>query len=150
MEKEKEVGKEIQTKDEKQFASGRELLITEVKFKQDKEGNLKKATLLTSKGQKITYSGKEYTTEVTELNGIPVEQDVTKPITMAEVPEKLKKIFEIKAVIDIKQQCKVKLSYHIWNKDIDGEIESYRYIQKKQYEEMEIIDSSEVEVVPVE
>ena len=81
-------GKEIQAKDEKQFASEREIVLTEVKFKQDKEGNLKKATLLTSKGQKITYSGKEYTTEVTELNGIPDEQDVTKTKTKAEVKRK--------------------------------------------------------------
>jgi hypothetical protein len=134
--------------DEKEFASERELIITEVSLKKDKENNLKKAVLLTNKGQKITYSGKEFTIEVSDMDGMKIEQDVAKPISMKEAKKKLSKYFEIQKVIDNKQECKIKLSYHIWNKEVDGEVEKYRYIQNAQYKEMEILDKAiEEEVV---
>lgn len=136
------MAKEQKQTDEKQFASERLKEITEVSFKKDKDGFLKKAVLLTNKGEKITYSAKEYTTEISDMEGIKIEQDVSKPISMDEVKKKLAKFFEIQKVIDNKQSCKVKLSYHIWNKEVDGDIESYRYMQNAQYKEMEILDKA--------
>ncbi len=132
---------------EKDFANERDLFVVDLLFKRDKTNALKKAILVTEKGLKITYSGKEAEKQITELDGITVEEDVSKQINMSEVKEKLAKFFEIKKVIDTKQKCKVRISYYIWNQEKDGEIETYRYLMKKQYEELEVIDTVKEEIV---
>lgn len=114
-----------------------ELEIKDVTLKEEKDGErITKAFLKTAQGWHISYKTTKNEKIVTVKGGFEVEKDKTDYISIEELPEILSKI---RSICKDKGSCMVRCSYMVWSKEIDGVTNTYRFISKKQLEELQIL-----------
>ena len=136
-------------KKEREYMPNKELEIRKIVFKKFKD-KIQKVVFTTMNDIEITYKPLIVSKKVSEIDGVPMEEEVKELIPVGELGVRLDKVFQIQEVISIKQKCRIKLSYHIWNTEADGQPVTYRYIQEKQYKDLQILDTSDLPTESVE
>ena len=111
----------MEEKKEREFASGVDIEVTNVKFKMDRDGDHVAKVIFETGAGNVTFKPKVLTTE--RIRGIAVEK--IQPCTFDEVCER---VFEISKEANEKGVAKVLATYHIWNTVQDGSPATYRYV----------------------
>ena len=94
--------------------------------------------LITNVGN-ITFKPFRYINESKMINGFKVKQRKRELLTITELP---KNIWDLNEKLK-KGLCKVKLSYFLWNKDVDGKVMVIRFMKEKHVNEMEFLEMEE-------
>jgi len=97
-----------------------------------------RVSLKTSEGN-ISYRPSRYVDECREIHGFKVRQKKQELLTIEELP---KMLWELKERLQ-QGLCRVKLSYFLWNKEVDGKVNPIRFMKEKQINEMEFVEIEE-------
>ena len=101
---------------------------------------VRRILLKTNEGN-ISYRPFRYVDEKKEIHGFNVRQRKQEMLTIEELP---KVLWELKDKLKSGAGlCKVKLSYFLWNKEVDGQIIPIRFMKEKQVNEVEFVELEE-------
>ncbi len=122
----------------KEYVSQKTIEIIELGIKQELDGSVKQLIFKCKDGFRITYAPKYFQEEISEYNGLKTTKQVLKRISLDQLP---KKFLEINHQIKQLGVCKIIGSYHIWKRELNGNIEAFNFFLKPQFDELKIIDN---------
>ena len=105
-----------------------------------KTDRVARVVFVTNEGN-ISFKPFRYVEEKKEMHGFTVKQKKQELLIMEELPRILWELKDrLKSGAGL---CKVKWSYFLWNKEIDGQIMPIRFVKEKQINEIEFINIEE-------
>ena len=125
-----------------EFVEGKILDVNEIEVEKSyrDEDRVFRVLLRTNDGV-ISYKPFRFVNEEKEIHGFKVKQRRKELLIMEELPRVLWEMKDrLKSGAGI---CKVKLSYFLWNKEVDGKVIPIRFFREKQVNEMEFVEMEE-------
>ncbi len=127
--------------DEFEYVENRELDISEIELESDRSqtDKIRRVVLQTNEGR-ITYKPRRMVEEKRKAQGFTVKGEVQEMLNINEIPN----IFwDVNEALKKMGLCKVRISYTLWNKEVDGQVQSYRFMRDGDLDKLEIISIEE-------